>query len=51
MNKLENIQLSEDLEVKSNIICQINHNIKDLNTNNIAIKTNTDKRAEDKNKK
>lgn len=48
MNKLEDIQLGKDLKVKSNVTCQINHNIKDLNTNNIAVKTNTDKLAKDK---
>lgn len=39
------------MKVKSKITCQTNYKAKDLNTDNIAIKTNTNKLAEDKNKK
>lgn len=46
-NKSEDIQLSENLEVKSKITCQINHKLKDLDTDNIVAKTNTYKLAND----
>ena len=47
MDKLEDIQLSEDLEVESKITRQIDHEAKDLDADNIITETNTDKLAED----
>ena len=41
IDKLEDIQLSENLEVKSEIIHQTDHKIEDLDTNNIIAKINT----------
>ena len=48
MDKLEDIQLNEDLEVESEITRQIDHEEKDLDANNITTETNTDKLAENK---
>lgn len=50
-NELEDIQLSKDLEVKSEITRQIDHQTENLEVNNITTKTNTDKLAEDKDQK
>ncbi len=44
--KLEDIQLGEDLEVESEITCQTDHEAEDLNADNIAAKTNTNKLAQ-----
>ncbi len=44
---MEDIQLSEDLEVESKITHQTDHEAKDLDADNIAAKTVTDKLAED----
>ncbi len=44
---MEDIQLSEDLEVKSEITRRIDHEAEDLDADNIAAKINTDKLAED----
>lgn len=41
IDKLENIQLGKNLEVKSKITCQTNYKAQDLNSDNIAVKTNT----------
>ncbi len=48
VDKLEDIQLIEDLEVKSEITRKTDHKAEDLDTDNIAAKTDTDKLAEDK---
>ena len=47
VDKLEDIQLSEDLEVESEITCQTDHKAEDLDAENIAAETDTDKLAED----
>ncbi len=46
-DKLEDIKRSEDLEVESEITRQTDHKAEDLDADNIAAKTNTDKQAED----
>ena len=46
-DELEDIQLSEDLEVKSEIIRQTDHKTEDLYVDNIAAETDSDKLAED----
>ncbi len=46
-DELEDIQLSEDLEVKSEITRQTDHEAEDLDADNIAAETDTDKPAED----
>ena len=45
---MDDIQLSEDLEVKSEITGQRDHAAEDLDADNIAAETNTDKLTEDK---
>lgn len=50
-NKLEDIQLNKDLKVKSKIIYQTNHKIKDLDTNNVITKIDINKLAKDKDQK
>ncbi len=47
-DKLEYIQLSEDLEVESEITRETDHEAEDLGANNIAAETDTDKPAEEK---
>ncbi len=47
-DELKDIQLSEDLEVESGIIRKTDHVAKDLDADNIAVETDTDKLAEDK---
>ncbi len=44
-DELEDIQLIENLEVKSQITQQTNHVVEDLDANNIAAKTDSDKLA------
>ena len=51
MDKLEDIQLSEDLEDESEITRQIDHKIENLDANNIVAKTNTYKLAKDEDQK
>ena len=46
-DKLEDIQLSEDLEVKLEITRQTDHKAEDLDDDNIAAETDTDNLAED----
>ncbi len=46
-DKLEDIQLSEDREVESEITRQTDHEEGDLNTDKIAAETDTDKLAKD----
>ncbi len=46
-DKLEDIQLSEDMEVQSEITRRTNHEEEDLNVNNIAADTNINQLAED----
>ncbi len=46
-DKWENIQLSEDLEVESEITRQTAHVVEDLDADNITAKTDTNKLAED----
>ena len=46
-DELEDIKRSEDLEVESEITRQTDHKAEDLDADNIAAKTNTDKQAED----
>ena len=46
-DELEDIQLSEDLEVESKITRQTDHEEEDLDADNIAAETDTDKLAED----
>lgn len=46
-DELEDIQLSEDLEVESEITRQIDHEAEDLDADNAATETDTDKLAED----
>ncbi len=46
-DKLEDIQLSEDLEVKLEITRQTDHKAEDLDADNIAAETDTDNLAED----
>ncbi len=48
LDKLEDIQLSEDLEVESEITRQTDHKAEDLDAENITAETDTDKLAEDK---
>ncbi len=48
-NELEDIQLSGDLEVESEISRQTDHEAEDLDTENIATENDTDKLAEDEN--
>ncbi len=47
-DKLEDNQLSKDLEVESEITHQTDHDAKELNANNMVAKTDTNKLAEDK---
>ncbi len=47
VDELEDIQLSEDQEVESEITRQTNHQDVDLDADNIAAKTDTDKPAEE----
>ncbi len=47
VDKLEDIQLSEDPEVESEITPQTDHEAEDLDSDNIAAKTDADKPAED----
>ena len=44
-DELEDIQLIENLEVKSQITQETNHVVEDLDANNIAAKTDSDKLA------
>ena len=44
---MEDIELSEDLEVESEITCQTYHEAEDLDANKIAAETNNDKLTED----
>ncbi len=46
-DKLEDIQLSEDLEVESEITHQTDHQEEDLEADNIAVENDTDKLAEE----
>ncbi len=46
-DELEDVQLSEDLEVESEITRQSDHEGEDLDADNIAAETNTDKLAEE----
>ncbi len=46
-DELENIQLSEDLEVESEIMRQTDPEAEDLDVDNIAAETDTDKLAEE----
>ena len=46
-DELEDIQLSMDLEVKSEITRQTDYKVKDLDANNIAAETDTNKLAEE----
>lgn len=46
-NKLEDIQLGKNLEVESKITHQTNHEEEDLHTNNVILKTDIYKLAED----
>ncbi len=46
-DELEDIQLSEDLEVESEITRQTDHEAEDLDVDNIAAETDTDKLAEE----
>ena len=46
-DELEDIQLSEDLEVESEITRQTDHEAEDLDVDNIAGETDTDKLAEE----
>ncbi len=46
-DKWDDIQLTEDLEVESEITHQTDHEAKDLDVNNIAAKTDTDKLVQD----
>ena len=48
IDELEDIQLGEDLKVESEITRQTDHEVENLNTNNIVAKTNTYKLAENK---
>lgn len=48
MNKLKNIQLSDDLKLELRILHQINHKVEDLDINNIVTKINIEKPAENK---
>ncbi len=50
-DKLEDIQLGEDMEVASEITRQTDHEPEDRYADNIAAKTNTDKLAEDEDQK
>ena len=50
-DELEDIQLSEDLEVESEITRQTDHEAEDLDADNIAAETDTDKLAEDEDQK
>ncbi len=47
-DELEDIQLSEDLEVESEMARQTDHEAEDLDVDNIAAETDTDKLAEEK---
>ncbi len=47
-DELEDIQLSEDLEVESKIMRQTDHEAEELEAENIAAKTDNNKLAEDK---
>ncbi len=47
VDKLGDILLTEDMEVESEITRQTNHEAQDLDADNIAASTNTDKLAED----
>ncbi len=47
VDELEDIQLSEDLEVESEITRQTDHEAEDLDVDNIAGETDTDKLAEE----
>lgn len=51
IHKLEDIQFSKDLEVKSKTIYQIDYKVKELDTNNIVIKTDNNKLIKIKNQK
>ena len=51
IDKLEDIQLSGDLKVKSKIICKTDHKAKNLDANNIVAKTITFKLAKDEDQK
>ena len=46
-DELEDIQLSEDLEVESEITRQTEYEAEDLDADNIVAETHTDKLAED----
>lgn len=51
IDKLENIQLSKDLKVESEITHQIDHKIEILDDNNIVAKTDTYNLAKDEDQK